>query len=399
MKIAVWIGNNYTPQIGGSFSYMDRLIKNIDKFKFADELEICFATTFFIKVGSLEKELYRIGTPIELIISKIPFLSRNERIQSICMRLFGYTYCKKLKKDGIKILFYSSQFVRQVPNFPFIASHWDIAHRSTYAFPEFAEVLYNSREKYYRDFLPKALMIFVESESGKEELINYTHLNKERIRVVPIFAGECTVFNVSRQDQLRILEEFGVEPYKYFFYPAQFLPEKNHHVILRALSKIRSQYPNYKVVFTGPSSEGLCGTLNYLQSEVVRLGISNNVVFGGFVSLEAIYSLYKNACSHIMASFVGPTNMPPLEALAIGCPVICSDISGHREEMGYAALYFNPLDSDNLANVMEEMIARRSVYLERIEEHSINCSFTIEEALKSINNNLLEASIIRSSWA
>jgi glycosyltransferase involved in cell wall biosynthesis len=98
-----------------------------------------------------------------------------------------------------------------------------------------------------------------------------------------------------------------------------------------------------------------------------------------------------------MASFFGPTNMPPIEAMHIGCPVICTDLAGHREQLGTAALYFDAQDRKTITQCMEEMIANRDVYATAIMTQEKKSVFTIEEALKRINRYLVEASQIRST--
>ena len=398
MKIAVWISFNYAPKVGGSFSYADKLIKNIDEYCFSKDLDICFATTQYTHIGNLRRELIRIGHPLEAIVAKFPFIVHHKKFQGLMWRLFSHNYNKYLIRKGIKLLFYSSQFERFVKDFPFVAPHWDIAHRSTFAFPEFSIILQDIRDKYYSYVLPRALMIFVESEAGKKELIRYTNLNEERIKVVPLFAGECTRFSLTEQQQSDILKSHGLEKGKFFFYPAQFIAEKNHYNVVKAFSYFIKNHPDYKLIFTGNSPKSLLGNIGYVRSSVEQLGLLDKVVFGGFVSLETIYSLYKNACALIMASYVGPTNMPPLEAMSLGCPVICSDLSGHREEMRDSALYFDAKDYTQLLEAMEDMTNNREIYLNKIIERSKVCEFTVESTLKKINDYLLEASVIRRAW-
>ncbi|MFM6269445.1 MAG: glycosyltransferase, partial [Dolichospermum sp.] len=53
-------------------------------------------------------------------------------------------------------------------------------------------------------------------------------------------------------------------------------------------------------------------------------------------------SLYINAFSLAFMSFFGPDNLPPLEAMALGCPVIASKVSGSEEQLGNNALLVNP---------------------------------------------------------
>ena len=398
MKFAVWISFNYSPRVGGSFSYSDRLIKSIDSYTFAEGIDVCFATTYFTQIGSLNRDVVRIGSPFELILSKIPFIAKNRRFQGLMWKLFNHKYKKYLKNNGIKILFYSSQFDKYVKDFPFIAPHWDIAHRSTYAFPEFSIVLQDWRDKYYSNFLPRALMVFVESNAGKEELIKYTNLNEERIKVVPIFAGECASYNISQEEQDRIISQLGLTRHKYFFYPAQFIAEKNHFNVLKAFSVFVKDHPDYKLIFTGNSPDELLGNIEYIKQSALTMGIADKVVFGGFVPLETIYCLYKNACAHIMASYVGPTNMPPLEAMTLGCPVICTDLSGHQEEMQDAALYFDAKNPNQLSERMREMSENRNLYVQKINNRLKTSEFTIENALNRINEHFIEASKIRSAW-
>ena len=58
---------------------------------------------------------------------------------------------------------------------------------------------------------------------------------------------------------------------------------------------------------------------------------------------------YLRARAMIMPTFFGPTNIPPLEAMATGCPLIVSDVYAMKEQSGDAALYFNPHSPDEIA--------------------------------------------------
>jgi glycosyltransferase involved in cell wall biosynthesis len=60
-------------------------------------------------------------------------------------------------------------------------------------------------------------------------------------------------------------------------------------------------------------------------------------------------ALYRGALALVMPSFFGPTNLPPVEAFALGCPVITSDLRGAREHFGEAAILVNPRDPGDIA--------------------------------------------------
>lgn len=400
MRIAVWLDSGYVPETGGSFSYTNRLIKEIDRYEFSEGVDICYAVLSSVKVSKMKKDVVVIRTPTG-VISRMPNLPPVvvRILRRLSYLLFSRSIRKQLKANNISLIYYTSQFTHYVKGFPFVCSHWDIAHRSTFAFPEFSLKLQNTRDEYYNYFVPRALKVFVESKAGQEELIQYTGLNKDRIGIVPLFAGECTSFSVPDTYHEKVLKEYGLEKNRFFFYPAQFLAEKNHFAVVSALSKVVMLYPNYKLVLTGNNPKSLCGTKDYIKTLVEKLNLVENVIFPGFVPLEYLYVFYKNACAHIMASYVGPTNMPPLEAMELGCPVICSDLAGHKEEMGEAAIYFNPKSINELADAMNTMIKHRDEYVKKINIRAKECPFNVGRALQCIDNNLKDIIAVRSTWS
>ena len=69
----------------------------------------------------------------------------------------------------------------------------------------------------------------------------------------------------------------------------------------------------------------------------------------GFVKREELIALYENAMALVYATYFGPENLPPLEAFALGCPVIASSVPGSEEQIGDCALLFDPSDHSKLA--------------------------------------------------
>jgi glycosyltransferase involved in cell wall biosynthesis len=70
------------------------------------------------------------------------------------------------------------------------------------------------------------------------------------------------------------------------------------------------------------------------------------VHFPGFISRDDLIHLYRNALALAFPSHFGPENLPPLEAMALGCPVIAADVPGVREQLGDAALLANPAEPE-----------------------------------------------------
>ena len=90
---------------------------------------------------------------------------------------------------------------------------------------------------------------------------------------------------------------------------------------------------DYELVLVGDDK----GQAGHVASLVREMGLSDSVHQLGFVETEELVALYRGAHSLLYLSF-GPENLPPLEAYALGCPVVASDVPGAREQLGEAAL-------------------------------------------------------------
>ena len=405
MKIGVWLGDYKSPEEGGGYSYIDRLVKGIDEYSFNPQIDICFIAEDFC-IQKLRKEVVVLSyhEPLQISLKerikcRLPMKSVKNACKSMLQQRYQMakqqSYINQLKKNGIRIIYYPHCWDCALPDFPSIMTNWDIGHLSTYSFPEVAsKISFSHRNEIYNELYTRALFVFTESESGKKELIQYTKINPQRIKVVPIFAGECVKHVMDSDKEKSFLTDKKLEQNKYFFYPAQFWAHKNHIGLIKAFKLFIAEYPGYKLALTGCDK----GTLSYIKTTVSQLDIQDSVLFLGFVSTEEMNALYRNATALIMASHFGPTNMPPLEALELSCPIICSDLAGHREELEDAALYFNSLDINELVDAMIKMVGNRDKYLQKTKAQAQKTIFKLDNALKAINKNLIEASIVRNCW-
>lgn len=226
---------------------------------------------------------------------------------------------------------------------PYILTIWDLGHRTDAFYPEVSMPLWNwnTREFVYQTSVYRATYILTGNETGKKEILENYPVKPEKIKVVPFPISDFCYGKEKKPDK-DIPDEF-------YFYPAQFWAHKNHKCIIDSLSILKNQYnKTVSVVFTGSDK----GNLEYIKAEAKLLGIEKQIYFLGYVSNEEIKYLYTHAKAMVYASLMGPNNLPPLEAAYLGCPVIITDIVGHKEQMGENALYFNGLDAESLADVV-----------------------------------------------
>ena len=107
---------------------------------------------------------------------------------------------------------------------------------------------------------------------------------------------------------------------------------------------MKEQNFNLKVVFTGIDR----GNKKYLLNRVDELDLENDVLFLDYLEEEELASLYKNAYALVYPSLAGVDSISALEAMYFDCPVLISDNAGYNMQLRSSALYFNPLDENDI---------------------------------------------------
>jgi glycosyltransferase involved in cell wall biosynthesis len=272
---------------------------------------------------------------------------------------------KLIKAQNIEILwFVSLDFIPA--NLPYIVSTWDLQHRLQ---PWFPEVSHNGqwdrRERDHAKVLRSASIILTGTEVGKKEVEYFYQVPTHNIKVVP-FATPSFVFNIPNpnEETSEDMSEESTHPFKglskgldrlttksFLFYPAQFWSHKNHIGLLQAVQILRDRHSlNFPVIFVGADK----GNQKYIEQAVTDLKL-NNIYFLGFVSQKQLVWLYRHAFALVFPTFFGPDNLPPLEAFALGCPVIASKVAGAEEQLGNAALLFDPKQPEDLAIAIKSL--------------------------------------------
>jgi glycosyltransferase involved in cell wall biosynthesis len=133
-------------------------------------------------------------------------------------------------------------------------------------------------------------------------------------------------------------------------------PYKNLGRLVEAFQKIRDHVP-HDLVIVG-QREGLITGESPEFFERVR-GAGERIHLTGYVSYEELLSLVGNADALIMPSLYEGFGLPPVEAMAAGVPVVVSRAASLPEVCGDAALYFDPLDVDDIADKLIEIASDR----------------------------------------
>ena len=124
----------------------------------------------------------------------------------------------------------------------------------------------------------------------------------------------------------------------------------------------------------------------------------DRVRFLGFVETSELVRLYRGAHALVYLSFFGPENLPPLEAFALGCPVVQADVAGAREQLGDAALRVPPTDASAVAAAVRRF--EDPTFREGMTEdgRARAAGYTADGYVRGVVEFLNEFEPIRSSW-
>jgi glycosyltransferase involved in cell wall biosynthesis len=239
----------------------------------------------------------------------------------------------------------------RIGDHPLIVTVWDLDQRDYPEFPEsYADRVFQRSDNWFRATLPRALAVVVNSPSIGERVASVYGVDRHRIVELPFLpslavrehaAGRGTATAAAVRDRYNL-------PDRYIFYPAHFTYHKNHLYLLQALVALERKHKTaLHAVFCGG---GYPHDQPRVERQATALGLRERVHFLGVVPDADIPPLYQGALALAIPSYFGPTNLPPLEAVVLGCPVICSDLPGCREQMRDAALYCNLDDPSDLAD-------------------------------------------------
>ncbi len=231
---------------------------------------------------------------------------------------------------------------------PALGAVHDLMHRYEPQFPE----LGSRRERRRRDYrfgnlCRWGLGLLVSSEVVTQQLVESYQVQAAKIHLLP-YVPPAYIFAESPPG---FAQRYPGLPKEYFFYPAQFWQHKNHRNLLLALARLKPQYPDLNLVFAGSQRNA--------YAEIVKLvaehELHEQVKFLGYVPDADLRALYQGARALLMPTLIGPTDLPPLEAFAAGCPVAISAIYGRQDWLGDAAVFFDPNDCADIAACMQRL--------------------------------------------
>jgi glycosyltransferase involved in cell wall biosynthesis len=358
MKVGVYLGAQQ-PDAGGGYTFQADLLSAF--IEIAAESRHQFVVLVAPQYADLTRSRF---SAANVEVAALPAPGFLDRVQSALQRDFAAVR-QRWRRDGVLqrcarkrgldfIWFLSSDC--HLLETPYLAVVWDLQHRTLPWFPEVTHHgEFEAREASNRWFLQRATIVVTGTQAGAEEIERFYQVDPHQIHRLPhptpayalaaLAAGSGT-------SAIELKRHHGIRG-SFILYPAQLWPHKNHVNLLHALKILREQYClDVELVLVG----GDKGNRAYCETVAVDLGLMDHCHFLGFVSQDDLIGLYRAATAMAYVSFGGPENLPPLEAFALGCPVVAADVRGASEQLGDCAVFADPANPASIASALHSLI-------------------------------------------
>jgi glycosyltransferase involved in cell wall biosynthesis len=197
------------------------------------------------------------------------------------------------------------------------------------------------------------------SENTARDIISFFRIPSGRIAIVHNGIEHERFFPGSRaQAQAAVAEAFGLKR-PFFLYLARLEhPGKNHTRLISAFEIFKSATnSDWQLVFGGSDWHGA----QTIHAAIKRSPVASDIRALGFVSNEALPDLYRAAEVFVYPSLYEGFGLPPIEAMACGCPVVASTRGSLAEVVGAAAATVEPEDVPALARELFIVATDQSV--------------------------------------
>jgi glycosyltransferase involved in cell wall biosynthesis len=207
----------------------------------------------------------------------------------------------------------------------------------------------------YRHWLPRVLpsvnAVITVSQASKADIVRHLGVPADKVHVTYEGAGHSYT-RASVEQVSKVRAQYGL-PDGYVLFVGSVEERKNLGRLLQACARLWAAGERRPLLIVGARR----GKYSKILQTVRDLNLESRVHFTGHVPDADLPALYSGADLFVFPSLYEGFGLPPLEAMACGTPVVCSNNSSLPEVVGDAALTVDPYDVDALADAMRRVLA------------------------------------------
>lgn len=200
----------------------------------------------------------------------------------------------------------------------------------------------------------RSVAVLTGSQFVKDDVARFAGINPDKIVVTYEAADPIT-------DTPEALPD--LEGKQFIMYIGRPTPHKNLERLIEAFKLLRAQHPNLHLVLAGKKDA------NYRRIEAnVNKNGTQGVIFTDFVNEGQLRWLYENCAAYVFPSLSEGFGLPGLEAMLHGAPVVSSNATCLPEIYGQAAHYFDPTDTQAMADAINEVLTDKDLRKDLVEK-------------------------------
>ncbi|MEP6921669.1 MAG: glycosyltransferase family 1 protein [bacterium] len=235
---------------------------------------------------------------------------------------------------------------------PFVFNPHDVQHLHLPEFFTAAEI--SRRESLYPAACRAAHTVVVASNFVKRDIVDRYGIDSNKVQVIPW--GPPPLPRISEEqeesDDRAIRRKYDFADTPFALYPAMTWEHKNHIRLLEAMASQRdSEALDLRIICSGFKTDFWPS----IKRRLHQLGLSESVTFPGLVPAGELNALYRAAQFVFVPSVFEAASAPVYEAWQSGVPVACSSVTSLPEQVGDAALLFDPFSVKEIAAALSRM--------------------------------------------
>jgi len=219
--------------------------------------------------------------------------------------------------------------------------------------PEFFSVAHRiERDTRFRRIVDEATHVVVSSEDARADLMRWFPTSQARVSVLQFRSVlDRAWFDL---DPLKVAERFDL-PAKFLTYPSQLWAHKNHRTAVEALSLLKARgSTDVVLICTGREYDHRHPEYaDALKEEIVRRELQSQVRFLGLLDRATQIQIMRRSAAVVQLSVFEGWSALLEDSRALGKQVLVSDIPVHREQNAHDAVYFNPENAEEFADLIE----------------------------------------------
>jgi glycosyltransferase involved in cell wall biosynthesis len=192
----------------------------------------------------------------------------------------------------------------------------------------------------------------------KQDVAKFAHIEKNKISVINLAAEELA----GNAEPIKKLN--GKD---FIMFTGRPLPHKNLYRLIEAFAELRKARPQLHLAIIGKKDASYDTYIAFME----KLGVSDSVVFTDYIPDGQLKWALGHTKAYIFPSLSEGFGLPGLEAMHYGAPVVSSNATCLPEVYEDAAHYFNPIDVNDIANKINEVLSSNKLHENLVEKGKI----------------------------